>query len=216
MLGLAVTILPVAAVAQPTAPWPSPYAAIIDEAAARFALPAALIIEVIRAESGGQARAVSPAGALGLMQVMPSTYAALRTRHGLGADPFDPRDNILAGTAYLREMLDRFGAQGVIAAYHAGPSRYAVHLATGRPLPIETLAHVQRIASRIAGYAPAGMPPLSPPRSHPWTHGPLFVLLAADRPADDRPSSPRSQAVQQTARRGQADSIFVARHPHMQ
>ena len=72
---------------------------------------------------------------MGLMQIMPKTYAELRARHRLGPDAYDPRDNILAGAAYLREMLDRYGSPGFLAAYNAGPLRYDQHLATGRPLP---------------------------------------------------------------------------------
>ena len=73
-------------------------------------------------ESGGDQRATSSRGALGLMQLMPGTWVELSVRYGLGLDPFDARDNILAGTAYLKEMHDRFGSGGFLAAYHAGPS----------------------------------------------------------------------------------------------
>ena len=79
------------------------------------------------------------------MQLMPGTWVELSVRYGLGLDPFDPRDNILAGTAYLREMHDRFGSAGFLAAYHAGPSRYEQHLATGQPLPPETAAYVAAV-----------------------------------------------------------------------
>ena len=72
---------------------------------------------------------------MGLMQIMPRTWAELRARYGLGADPYDPHDNILAGAAYIRELHDRYGAPGFLAAYNAGPGRYERHLATGRPLP---------------------------------------------------------------------------------
>ena len=109
------------------------YAAYTAEAAQRFRIPGAWIDAVLRAESAGNPRAVSPAGAMGLMQVMPGTWAGLRTRYRLGADPFEPRDNILAGTAYLREMLDRYGDVGaMLAAYNAGPDRVDDHLAIGR------------------------------------------------------------------------------------
>ena len=70
---------------------------------------------------------------MGLMQIMPDTWTELRTRHRLGRDPYDPRDNILAGAAYLREMHDRYGSPGFLAAYNAGPGRYEDYLA-GRPL----------------------------------------------------------------------------------
>ncbi len=89
----------------------------------------------MRIESGGDPRAFSPKGAMGLMQIMPKTYAGLRARHHLGPDAYNPRDNILAGAAYLREMLDRYGSSGFLAAYNAGPARYDEHLTTGRPLP---------------------------------------------------------------------------------
>jgi hypothetical protein len=102
---------------------------------------------VLRVESAGDVRAISSAGAMGLMQVMPDTWAGLRSRHGLGRDPYDPRDNILAGTAYLREMWDRYGnVAAMLAAYNAGPGRYDEHLATGRTLPAETRAYVATLA----------------------------------------------------------------------
>ena len=80
---------------------------------------------------------------MGLMQIMPKTYAGLRARHHLGADAYNPRDNILAGAAYLREMLDRYGSLGFLAAYNAGPARYDEHLATGRPLPSDPSSTVR-------------------------------------------------------------------------
>jgi hypothetical protein len=197
--------------AQPVAPWITERFAIIAEAAARFSVPADLIVEVIRAESGGQVRAVSSAGAVGLMQVMPSTYVELRSRHGLGADPFDVRDNVLAGTAYLRELLDRFGLPGAIAAYHAGPGRYADYLATGRPLPPETLPHVHRIARRLAGHEPFAVPHPDLTPSRPWTHAGLFVVLAADRPVDRRGALGGTSADAPDARHRQPGSMFPAR-----
>ncbi len=124
------------------------HAGFVGEAAIRFAIPPAWIWAVMRAESAFEARAVSPAGAIGLMQVMPKTYAELRLRYGLGADPFDPRDNILAGAAYLREMHDRYGSPGFLAAYNAGPARYEAYLA-GRALPLETRAYVAALAPQI-------------------------------------------------------------------
>src|SRR3546814_10072998 len=69
---------------------------------------------VMRVESRGDARAISPKGAIGLMQVMPATWTEMRTRYALGPDPYDPRDNILAGAAYLREMHDRYGSPGFL------------------------------------------------------------------------------------------------------
>src|SRR5258708_29108280 len=97
-------------------------------------------------ESDGKQRARSSKGAMGLMQIMPDTWADLRARYGLGADPYEPRDNILAGTAYLREMHDRYGSPGFLAAYNAGPTRYEEYLSTGRELPAETQLYVAALA----------------------------------------------------------------------
>lgn len=129
----------------------------VAEAAARFGLPASWITKVMGAESGGDPRAVSHAGAIGLMQVMPATYAELRARHGLGPDPFDPRDNILAGAAYLRELYDRYGAPGFLAAYNAGPARLDAYLRRGRPLPAETRRYLAKLAPAVSG--PVAVPP---------------------------------------------------------
>jgi len=87
------------------------------------------------AESTGDAHVISDKGGLGLMQVLPATYVELRARHQLGADMFYPRDNILAGTANMRETRYRCGSPGFLAAYHAGPTRYDDYLTSGRPLP---------------------------------------------------------------------------------
>ena len=101
-----------------------PYGAYIAEAAQRFGVPEAWIRAVMRVESAGDVRAISSAGAIGLMQIMPATWAELRVRHRLGGDPYDPRDNILAGAAYLREMHGRYGSPGFLAAYNHRPGRY--------------------------------------------------------------------------------------------
>jgi len=126
-----------------------PFAAFVTEASKRFGVPEHLIRAVMQVESGAKQRARSSKGAMGLMQIMPRTWAELRARYGLGADPFDPRDNILAGAAYIRELYDRYGAPGSLAAYNAGPGRYERHLATGRPLPDETQAYVATLVPMI-------------------------------------------------------------------
>ncbi|QQO13968.1 lytic transglycosylase domain-containing protein [Bradyrhizobium diazoefficiens] len=126
------------------------FAEFIDEASRRFGVPAYWIRAVLELESAGGVRAKSPKGAMGLMQIMPETWAELRLRYGLGNDPYDPHDNILAGSGYLRELHDRYGSPGFLAAYNAGPARYEEHLA-GRPLPIETLAYLDKLAPRIGG-----------------------------------------------------------------
>lgn len=134
-------------------------AGFVTEAAWVFGLPERWIWAVMRAESAFDPTATSRAGAMGLMQVMPATYAELRARYGLGPDPYAPRDNVLAGTAYLRELYDRFGGPGFLAAYNAGPGRYAEHLETGRALPLETRLYVARIAPQLGqgGALPASV-----------------------------------------------------------
>lgn len=132
-----------------------PYAVHVAEASRRFGLPEAWIWAVMRAESAGNARAVSPAGAMGLMQIMPSTWTLLTARFGLGDDPFDVRANILAGAAYLRAMLDRYGdPASALAAYNAGPGRVDDWRASGRALPAETIAYVARIVPSLGKSAP--------------------------------------------------------------
>jgi len=151
----------------------------IAEAAQRFGIPASWIRAVMQAESRGAVRAVSPKGAMGLMQIMPQTWADLRSRYGLGANPFDPHDNILAGAAYLRELHDRYGAVGFLAAYNAGPGRYQDYLASGRPLPVETQAYVAALASLLRDDGPAsGTFVAAIIRS--WTSSPLFPMRAND------------------------------------
>ena len=123
----------------------------VAEASLRFGVPIDWIDQVIRAESNGHAllngRPIrSRAGAIGLMQLMPGTWAMLRNLAGLGSNPDAPRDNILAGTLYLRMMYDRFGYPGLFAAYDAGPGRFAAHLTTGVTLPAETIVYVRKVA----------------------------------------------------------------------
>jgi hypothetical protein len=146
----------------------------IDEAASRFSVPASWIRAVIQIESKGNPKALSPKGAVGLMQLMPNTYAELRIRYGLGADPTDPHDNIVAGTAYLRDMRERFGTEGFVAAYNAGPQRYEDHLATGRPLPDETLTYVAKLAALLSGRPVADDRSLTIDHVS-WQQAPLFV-----------------------------------------
>jgi soluble lytic murein transglycosylase-like protein len=118
----------------------SAYDAIISEAAAKYNIDPALLKAVIHAESGFKPNAVSPAGAQGLMQLMPSTAAALGV-----TDPFDPEQNIYAGARYLRAQLDRFGGDVALAlaAYNAGPGAVARY--GGVPPYKETQRYVQRV-----------------------------------------------------------------------
>ena len=160
-----------------------PFAGFVAEASHRFALPVSSIRAIMQAESGGDVRALSPKGAMGLMQIMPATWAGLRQRYGLGTDPYDPRDNITAGTAYLRELHDRFGERCFLAAYNAGPSRYEEHLATGRPLPAETLSYMATVKSLLDGTLAEG-----PPAAASWASSSLFVAVAKAAFAPSQPS----------------------------
>ena len=147
------------------------------QASARFAVPVRWINAVIQIESAGDEHAISSRGAMGLMQLMPGTWVELSVRYGLGLDPFDPRDNILAGTAYLKEMLDRFGSAGFLAAYHAGPSRYQQHLATGQPLPPDTVAYLAAVTP-LLGNEQVEHAAVDGRRALPWREAPLFVERA--------------------------------------
>lgn len=135
----------------------------IEEASARTGVPVAWIERVMRAESGGRTTLdgrpiVSRAGAMGLMQLMPGTWADMRARLGLGNDPHAPRDNIMAGTYYLRLMYERFGYPGLFGAYNAGPARYSAYLAGRSGLPGETRAYM---ASVTGQRAPSAAPSLA-------------------------------------------------------
>jgi hypothetical protein len=148
----------------PPGPPEDPWGPYIREAGRRFDIPKLWIRSVMRVESGGNeylnGRLVtSSAGAMGLMQVMPETYSELRDRYSLGDDPFDPRDNILAGAAYLREMYDIYGSPGFLAAYNAGPRRLDDYLSNNRPLPDETRRYVAMIGPNIVGVYPSARSP---------------------------------------------------------
>ena len=161
-----------------------PHGGHIAEASQRFGIPEHWIRAVLRAESAGDVRAISSAGAIGLMQVMPDTWAGLRVRYRLGRNPYDPRDNILAGTAYLREMWDRYGnVAAMLAAYNAGPGRYDEYRATGRPLPAETRAYVAALAPALGGGVGTPEKLAAPPSD--WRDAPLFVMRPNDRRTTD-------------------------------
>jgi soluble lytic murein transglycosylase-like protein len=166
----------------------NPYVGYIAEASRRFGIPEGWIRAVMRVESSSQVKAVSPKGAIGLMQIMPDTWAGLRLRYRLGRDPSDPRDNIFAGAAYLREMHDRYGAAGFLAAYNAGPSRYQDYVATGRPLPAETLAYVAALAPLIDG-DPVNRRVVIAAGATGWIRAPLFAVVADSSSSADRPQS---------------------------
>jgi hypothetical protein len=121
---------------------------------------------------------------MGLMQVMPDTWAELRARHRLGRNPYDPHDNILAGTAYLREMWDRYGdVAAMLAAYNAGPARYDEHRAKGRPLPAETRAYVASLAPALRGERPSKIAAMIS-RPFDWREAAIFIVRDAPTPPE--------------------------------
>lgn len=150
---------------QPPGPPDDPWGPYIRDAAKRFDMPASWIRAVMRVESGGRLYRsngdliTSSAGAMGLMQVMPGTYEELRARYDLGDDPFHPRDNIMAGVAYMREMYDIYGSPGFLAAYNAGPGRLDDYLTNVRGLPDETRRYVAMIAPALTREQPATTSP---------------------------------------------------------
>ncbi len=153
-----------------------PWATEVRQAAQRVELPAELVHAVLRAESAGNPRAVSRAGAMGLMQLMPDTWRELRSDLGLGHDPFAPSDNLLAGATYLRRLYDRYGLPGALAAYNAGPGRYDAYLAGAQPLPSETRRYV-------VGLAAVARAPIPPPIDAVASRPPGLFAVRYDAPA---------------------------------
>jgi len=128
---------------------------IIAAAAKEYHLSADWIRAVMRMESGGRTMLAenqpitSTAGAMGLMQVMPDTYNDMRAAYRLGANPYDPHDNIFAGAAYLRALYRKYGYPAMFAAYNDGPGNLEDHLAGRRDLPDETRNYVQGITGML-------------------------------------------------------------------
>lgn len=202
------------------APSPDPWAKHITEAARRFAIPERWIRAVMQAESDRDPLAVSPKGATGLMQIMPATWTELRTRYHLGEDPYQPRENILAGSAYLAELHDLYGSPGFLAAYNAGPGRYEKHLVNGDPLPVETVNYIAKVMSLVdVDTALVNRTVVQPSRSS-WSIAPLFVArslagnidynktanLRSGRPSDNR------AIVDLSALAPPSDGVFVRRN----
>ena len=200
ILCMPITVAPSAVIAQDRsvpASEQQPIDIHIAEAARRFGIPQPWIRAVMEVESAGDPRAVSHAGAMGLMQIMPGTWAELRAAHRLGDDPFDPRDNILAGAAYMRQMFDRFGSPGFLAAYNAGPARYQEHVDTGRALPLETRNYLAIVAPLIGDGTNVAQAVSRPHRTQDWRDAPLFAETAeAGHPPGDDAQRIKSDASQ--------------------
>jgi soluble lytic murein transglycosylase-like protein len=132
------TPAPETAAATPRAPFE-----LADAAADKYGLPRELVRSVMAAESGMALNAISPKGAIGLMQLMPGTAQVL------GADPYDPAQNVDAGARYLRDLLEKYnyGLRHALAAYNAGPG--AVDKYNGIPPYRETIGYINRIEKKL-------------------------------------------------------------------
>ncbi|MCR0983171.1 lytic transglycosylase domain-containing protein [Roseomonas populi] len=186
----------------PPGPSSDPWGPYIREASARFDVPERWIREVMRQESGGRVSATSRVGAMGLLQLMPGTYAEMNAKHGLGDDPYHPWSNMMAGTAYIREMYDLYGSPGFLAAYNGGPKRLENYLWAGGRMPEETRNYVARIGPRLSG--------------EPRRRAPEEVYAAADigfNPPARRSSGadPATMLAIREQRRNAAADVQVAR-----
>jgi hypothetical protein len=214
----------------PPGPPGDPWGPYIVEASHRFDVPDVWIREVMHVESAGyEFRATgelttSSAGAMGLMQLMPETYDAMRMRNNLGTDAYEPHDNILAGTAYLREMYDAFGAPAFLAAYNAGPQRLQDYLVRNKPLPDETRRYVRLIGPRIAGIWPVtrspaeqlavNQIPIEIPAGPRWVvHHTRTMLASAHRTTHRRVTDTRYAALHTHGHTHQSAPIEVAEAP---
>jgi hypothetical protein len=183
----------------PPGPPEDPWGPYIREASKRYDVPEIWIRSVMRVESGGNEYlagrlTVSSAGAMGLMQVMPETYQELEVRYSLGDDPFNPHDNILAGTAYLREMYDIYGSPGFLAAYNAGPRRLDDYLSNNKQLPDETRRYVAMIGPNIVG-------------TYPNNRSPAEAYAMNALPIDIPPGPRYGRAVQLASSRGSGGRV---------
>jgi hypothetical protein len=194
----------------------NPFAAFVTEASKRFGVPEHWIRTVLQVEGDGKLRARSPKGApWGSCRSCqgPGLNCALAT--GLDADPYNPHDNILAAAAYIRELHDRYGSPGFLAAYNAGASALP---ATGRPIPEQTQAHVATLAPKIEGKQTDGKI-AAVAKSLTWAGSPLFAVRTARNSTVDRlprgvhPDHPLSDraVVDLSALMPQSDNLFVRR-----
>jgi hypothetical protein len=183
---------------QPPGPPSDPWGPYIHIAAQRFDVPEIWIRKVMQVESGGHEYlggqlTVSSAGAMGLMQLEPETYQEMAARYGLGDDPFNPYNNIMAGTAYIHEMYTVYGSPGFLAAYNAGPGRLDKFMNSEEPLPDATQQYVAMIAPNIQGYYPSHRSEADQLALNTEPMGTSTGLLPpgfSTTPLPDQPSSP--------------------------
>lgn len=179
------------------------------EASERFAIPAAWIRAIMRVQCGGDARIAPRRGAIGLVQLMPETWAELRTRYALGDDPLDPRDNVLAGAAHLREMYDRYGSKRFLATYIMGSTRYDEHLKTGAPLRPEKRAYVDALARLIEPGLKDVVGSTARSNVTSWRKAPLFVAQT-ERGSSDKSLAPTVPAGRSSKFQTSADLSALA------
>jgi soluble lytic murein transglycosylase-like protein len=129
----------------------------IAEAANRFNLPAVWIRAVMQVESGGRTMLSenqpikSNMGAMGLMQLMPQTWADMRAQYKLGNNAYDPHDNIIAGAAYLKWLKGKYGYPEMFAAYNDGPGHLDQRLQDAGLLPLETRNYLAKVTGVVEG-----------------------------------------------------------------
>lgn len=203
----------------PPGPPEDPWGPYIREASTRFDVPEAWIRAVMQQESGGSLYhdgqlVTSGPGAMGLMQLMPPTYDEMKIAYNLGDDAYDPHDNIMAGTAYIRQMYDIYGSPGFLAAYNGGPGRLDDFLTRNRTLPLETRRYVASIGPQIQGIKPNRQSQADLlVQNHESGGGVSSMQYAMATPAGAQTLnlSPQAQAVQQAwAGRQTSDSLNQA------
>jgi hypothetical protein len=153
------------------------FAKLIEEASGRFAVPASWIRAVMHVESGGDEHATSPRGAMGLMQLMPATWVELSVRYGLGVDPFDARDNIIAVPRISKTctiVSVRQASLQPITPVRRGMNSISRR---GRPLPQETTAYVAAVTPLLSDRQ-SELTAIRIRRVVPWREAPLFVERA--------------------------------------
>lgn len=148
---------------KPPGPSTDPWGPYINQSSQRFNVPDQWIRAVMMQESSGyqyynKRPVTSPHGAKGLMQLKTLTYRDMAKRYKLGKDPYNPLDNIMAGTAYIRTLYNKFGAPGFVAAYHGGPGTLSNHLNKGASLPKETKHYLASVSPKLGNDVPMSGP----------------------------------------------------------